>query len=112
MIFGLMRFSCSLGNVRNSDHAMSSESKIVRASYAPRDHTRESRSTCPSAQHPTLPNKVLLKLLEEFQGQLVFWRQRLFANHGLHGRSIAPDSVFRVLGLRPSVSTSREAMCH
>ena len=35
MIFGLMRLSCSLGKMRSSDHARSSESKIVRLSYGP-----------------------------------------------------------------------------
>jgi hypothetical protein len=35
MIFGLIRFSCSFGKIRSSDQARSSDSKIVRDSYAP-----------------------------------------------------------------------------
>lgn len=54
----------------------------------------------------TLANELLLKLVEELEGELVLGRERLLADDGFHGRGVTADGVFRVLRIK-SVSDGR-----
>ena len=73
MIFGLIRFSCSLGKMRSSDHARSSESKMVLDSYGsnkPRSVLRDHKAY--STPNLTLSHELVFETFQKLQGELIF----------------------------------------
>ena len=78
--------------MRNKDQARSSESNIVRDSYAPWNV-----SELLGNRADTLSNETSLELLQEFKGQFIFWRQGFFPNNCLHRGRISTNGIFCIL---------------
>src|SRR5271155_4540203 len=87
--------------MRNKDQARSSESNIVRDSYAPWNVSEllENRAD-------TLSNETSLELLQEFKGQLIFWRQSFFSNNCFHSGRISTNGIFCILNISETVNVA------
>lgn len=89
LTFGLIRFKDSLGKILSSSHAMSRDSKIVRASYEP--------EVSGVRLGLTLTDEFFLKPVQELQRQLVVGREGFFSYDGLHRGGVLANGVFGIL---------------
>lgn len=72
MIFGLIRFNCSLGKMRSNDHARSSESKIVLDSYGSNEfHSVLGDHRTHSTLDLTLSHELVFEAFQKLQCELI-----------------------------------------
>ena len=90
LTFGLIRLSDSLGKIRSRSQAMSSESKIVRASYAPKHESELLRAVItiahlaqqtPSRIGPRTPEPACRPLTMPLLQQRPSWKLHLYRQH-------------------------------
>lgn len=79
--------------MRNKDQARSSESNIVRDSYAPWNVSELLNRA------DTLCNETSLELLQELKGQFIFWGQSFFPNNCFHRGRMSTNGIFCILKL-------------
>lgn len=101
LILGEIRLSDSLGNFLSRSQARSSDSKIVRDSYAPaqkekKGSDRGALQRLAGESALTLTDKVPLEPLEELERELVLRAERLLSDDSLHRGSVLSDGVLCV----------------